>query len=79
MYTAGMAEAPDLDTDIAIFEARNKLGKIIEKSRYFGGITYLTNRGQRVAAVIPADVAEWIEANADAVAASIALHRDAAD
>lgn len=62
MYTAGMAEAPELDTELAVFEARNKLGKIIEKARYFDGVTYLTNRGTRVAAVVPVEVAERYEA-----------------
>lgn len=62
MYTSAMAEAPELDTDLPIYEARNKLGKVIERSRYFDGVTYLTNRGTRVAAVVPVEVAERYEA-----------------
>ena len=66
MYTSLMAEAPDVETDLPIYEARNKLGKVIEKARYFDGVTYLTNRGTRVAAVVPVEVAERYEAERDA-------------
>lgn len=61
MYTAGMAE-PKLEKDLPIFKARNKLAEVIARSRYFNGVTYLTNRGQRVAAVVPVEVAERYEA-----------------
>jgi prevent-host-death family protein len=75
MYTSGMTDAPALEPNIPVHKARDVLGKVIEKSRYFGGITYLTNRGTRVAAVVPVDLAEWFEANAAAVLEQIRLHQ----
>lgn len=62
MYTSDMADAPDLDHDLPIFEARNKLGKILERTRYFDGMTFLLNRGNRVGAIVPAELAELVEA-----------------
>lgn len=62
MYTSGVADAPDLEKNIPINEARNLFGKIVERSRYFDGVTYLTNRGKRVAAIVPVEVAERYEA-----------------
>lgn len=70
MYTAGMADEPDLDKELPIFRARNLFGKIIERSRYFGGVTYLLNRGERVAAVVPVEVAERWEAEQARTSAS---------
>lgn len=61
MYNPGMTE-PKLDKDLPIFKARNQLAEVIEKARYFDGVTYLTNRGKRVAAVVPVEVAERYEA-----------------
>ena len=62
MYTSGMADAPDLPKDLPINEARNQLGKVLERARYFDGVTYLLNRGKRVAAIVPVEVAERWEA-----------------
>jgi len=62
MYNPAMSEAPDVPEELAIFKARNQLGDIIEKARYFDGVTYLTNRGKRVAAIVPVEVAERYEA-----------------
>lgn len=61
MYNPDMTE-PQLDKDLPIFRARNQLAEVIEKARYFEGVTYLTNRGKRVAAVVPVEVAERYEA-----------------
>lgn len=61
MYNPGMPESPDVPPEIAINEARNKLGPIIEKSRYFGGVTFLMNRGRRVASIVPVEVGELVE------------------
>lgn len=65
MYTSGMPEPPEVPDEIAINEARNKLGPIIEKSRYFGGVTFLMNRGKRVAAIVPVEIGELIEESGD--------------
>lgn len=62
MYTATMAGPPDVPEEMKIFDARNKLAALIDKARYFGGVTYLTNRGKRVAAVVSVEDAEWIQA-----------------
>lgn len=60
MYTAGMAGPPDVPDEMKIFEARNQLAAVIDKSRYFGGVTFLMNRGKRVAAVVSVEDAERI-------------------
>jgi prevent-host-death family protein len=74
MYTSGMAEPPEVPTDVKIFEARNQLGKIFERARYFDGVTFVTNRGQRAAAVVPAELGELAE-EVGGPAALIALVR----
>lgn len=60
MYTSDMAEAPDVPDDVKIADARNDFAAIIEKARYFGGVTFLTNRGKRVAAVVSVEDAQRI-------------------
>lgn len=60
MYTAGMPGPPDVPNEMKIFEARNQLAAVIDKSRYFGGVTFLMNRGKRVAAVVSVEDAERI-------------------
>ena len=57
-YTSGMADAPDIPDEMRIVDARNQFGAVVEKSRYFTGVTYLTYRGKRVAAVVPAEMAD---------------------
>jgi prevent-host-death family protein len=66
MYTSYMTEPPELDKDLPINKARNELGKVIERARYFDGVTYLLNRGKRVAAIVPVAVAERYEAEQQA-------------
>jgi prevent-host-death family protein len=62
-YTADMTDNPaDLESDLPINKARNQLAGVIAKARYIGGVTYLTNHGKRVAAVVPVEVAEAYEA-----------------
>ena len=58
MYTSDMSTEPEVPEELPIFKARNQMAEIIEKSRYFGGVTFLTNRGRRAAAVVPVEVAE---------------------
>jgi prevent-host-death family protein len=60
-YTSGMPDQPDVPDEIAVNELRNKLGPIIEKARYFDGFTYVLNRGKRVAAIVPVELAEVAE------------------
>lgn len=73
MYTAGVTE-PDLKPEIPIHEARNKLGKIIEKSRYFDGVTHLLNRGEPVAVVVSVPFYERAQRNAALLAHLAASH-----
>ena len=61
MYTSAMAGPPDVPTEMKIFEARNAFAAVIDKARYFGGVTFLMNRGKRVAAVVPVEVGELVE------------------
>lgn len=58
MYNPAMSEVPDVPEDLAINKARNQLAEIIEKARYYDGVTFLTNRGKRVAAIVPVEVGE---------------------
>jgi hypothetical protein len=46
-------------------EARRDLGEL--------PIVYVTNRDERTAAIVPAWLAEWVEANAKAVLEAIAI------
>ena len=62
LYTSRMPGPPDVPEEMKIFEARNKLASVIDKARYFGRVTYLTNRGKRVAAIVPVEVAERYQA-----------------
>ncbi len=66
MYTAGMAGPPDVPEDMKIFDARNQLAAVIDKARYFNGVTFLTNRGKRVAAIVSVEEAERILAEREA-------------
>lgn len=62
-YTADMTDNPaDLEPDLPINKARNQLAAVIAKARYMSGVTYLTNHGKRVAAIVPVEVAERYEA-----------------
>jgi prevent-host-death family protein len=66
-YTADMTDNPaDLEPDLPINKARNQMAAVIAKSRYMNGVTYLTNHGKRVAAVVPVEVAERYEAERSA-------------
>ena len=62
-YTADMTDNPaELEPDLPINKARNQMAAVIAKARYMAGVTYLTNHGKRVAAVVPVEVAEAYEA-----------------
>lgn len=47
-------------------EARDHLGDVVNRAAYGGEVVYLTRRGRRVAAIVPADLVEAIEAEEDA-------------
>ena len=78
MYTSAMPGPPDVPPEMKIFEARNTLAAVIDKSRYFGGVTYLMNRGKRVAVIAPVELGELAE-SVGGVAALIEIVRAARD
>lgn len=69
--------------EMPISTARDDLANVVSRAHYNGRITYLTRRGQRLAAIVPAELAEAIERaedEADIAAAREALARiDAGD
>jgi prevent-host-death family protein len=52
--------------DLTISDARTHLADVVSRAAYAGRITYLTRRGQRIAAIVPANIAEAIERAEDA-------------
>ncbi|WP_171843059.1 hypothetical protein [Carbonactinospora thermoautotrophica] len=46
-------------------EVRDKLADVIHAASVYGQITYITNRGRRVAAIVPVPVAETAEDQAE--------------
>jgi prevent-host-death family protein len=57
--------APDPD-DLAITEARDSLADVVNEAAYAGRVRYLTRRGRRLAAIVPAEDAERLERAEDA-------------
>lgn len=47
--------------ELSIAAARNQLPALVERARYYGGITLLTNRGKRVAAVAPVELGQFAD------------------
>lgn len=63
MYDWGMSEPAH---EISISAARDDLAEVVSRAHYAGRITYVTRRGQRLAAIVPAEMAEAIERAEDA-------------
>ncbi|ODB74808.1 prevent-host-death protein [Micromonospora sp. II] len=75
LYALGMTEPA---AELPISDARENLADVVSRAHYAGRITYVTRRGQRLAAIVPADLAEAIERAEDAIdveAARAALAR----
>ncbi|MFC7480720.1 type II toxin-antitoxin system Phd/YefM family antitoxin [Luedemannella flava] len=76
-------ESPRDPQEMPISSARDDLANVVSRAHFNGRITYLTRRGQRLAAIVPAELAEAIERAEDAAdvnAAREALARiDAGD
>lgn len=49
-------------SEIAVSDAREHLADVVSRAAYAGERTYLTRRGRRVAAVVPAELLEELEA-----------------
>lgn len=70
MYGRYMTEpAPEL----SVSDAREHLADVIGRAAYAGKITYVTRRGQRMAAIVPVEMAEAIERAEDAEDVAAAL------
>ena len=54
-------------SDMAIRDARDHLADVVNRAAYGGESVYLTRRGKRMAAVVPAELLEAWEAAEDAV------------
>ncbi|SCE75288.1 prevent-host-death family protein [Micromonospora haikouensis] len=63
--------------ELPISEARESLADVVSRAHYAGRITYVTRRGQRLAAIVPVELAEAIERAEDA--ADVAAAREALD
>ncbi|MDX5460151.1 type II toxin-antitoxin system prevent-host-death family antitoxin [Micromonospora tulbaghiae] len=61
--------------ELPISDARDRLADVVSRAYYAGRITYVTRRGQRLAAIVPAELAEAIERAEDA--ADVSAARDA--
>jgi antitoxin Phd len=78
MTAQPVPENPREPQEMPISDARDELASVVSRAHYNGRITYLTRRGQRLAAIVPAELAEAIERaedEADIAAAREALAR----
>jgi len=58
--------------DLGITDARDRLADVVNEAAYAGTVTYITRRGRRVAAIVPAGDAERLERAEDAYLTSLA-------
>lgn len=70
-----LAMAADIPTEPGIGALKARLSEYVNRVLYRGDMVWIRKNDRRVAAIVSAEVGEWIEANAEAVAASIALAR----
>lgn len=70
--TAAAEPAPSGDGELGITDARDRLADIVNEAAYTGSVTYITRRGRRVAAIVPAVDAERLERAEDAYLARLA-------
>lgn len=67
-------------SEMAVTDARDHLADVVNRVAYSGETTYLTRRGRRMAAIVPAEMLEAIERLEDQIdneAADAALAEDA--
>ena len=62
-------------SEMAVTEAREHLSDVVNRAAYGGETVFLTRRGRRVAAIVPAELLEALEAAEDA--ADVAAAREA--
>lgn len=63
---------PGDEGELGITDARDRLADIVNEAQYTGSVTYITRRGRRVAAIVPAADAERLERAEDAYLARLA-------
>ncbi|GEL26242.1 hypothetical protein PSU4_51960 [Pseudonocardia sulfidoxydans NBRC 16205] len=66
MYIKYMSAAPDFrpepaPEELSAAEVRATFAAVVGRAEHAGHTTYITHRGRRVAAIVPADVAEYLE------------------
>lgn len=60
-YNCHMSEPLVTDAgDMPVSEARERLAEVVNAAGYRGTVTYLTRRGKRLAAVVPAEAADHL-------------------
>lgn len=52
--------------ELPISDARDQLTDVVNSAAYAGAVTYVTRRDRRLAAIVPAELAEQVEAAEDA-------------
>jgi antitoxin Phd len=63
---------PSDDGGLGITDVRDRLAEIVNEAAYTGSVTYITRRGRRLAAIVPAVDAERLERAEDAYLARLA-------
>jgi prevent-host-death family protein len=58
MYNLRMSIAPE---ELTASQARNGFARVIGQAEHAGTVTYITNHGRRVAAVVPVEAVEALE------------------
>jgi antitoxin Phd len=58
--------------DLGITDARDRLADVVNEAAYTGTVTYISRRGRRLAAIVPAEDAERLEHAEDAYLLSLA-------
>ena len=58
--------------DLGITDARDRLADVVNEAAYTGTDTYISRRGRRLAAIVPAEDAERLEHAEDAYLLSLA-------
>jgi prevent-host-death family protein len=69
-----VTSSPD---ELPISDARDHLAEVVAQATYAGQITYITKRGRRVGAIVPAEVAEAAEHAEHAYLSRLARDADA--
>ncbi|MGH3545780.1 MAG: type II toxin-antitoxin system prevent-host-death family antitoxin [Mycobacteriales bacterium] len=47
--------------ELAVTEIRDNFAEVVNNAAYGGSVTYVMRRGRRLAAVVPAEAAEYLE------------------